>query len=61
MDQINSLFKSAGLTDREQEVIKLRYWSDLYFDEIGERIGSSKTNTRYIFNKALRKMQNVAH
>ena len=61
LDQITSLFKSAGLTDREQEVIKLRYWSDLYFDEIGERIGSSKTNTRYIFNKALRKMQNVAH
>lgn len=59
LDQINSLFKSAGLTKREQRVIELRYWSDLYFDEIGKEIGSSKTNTRYIFNKALRKMQNV--
>ena len=61
MDQINSLFKSAGLTKREQRVIELRYLSDLYFDEIGERIGSSKTNTRYIFNKALRKMKNIAY
>ena len=60
LDQINSLFKSAGLTDREQRVIELRYWQDLYFDEIGKEIGSSVTNTRYIFNKALRKMKSVA-
>lgn len=59
MDQINSLFKSAGLTKREQRVIELRYWKDLYFDEIGKEIGSSKTNTRAIYSKALRKMQNV--
>ena len=58
LDQIASLFKSAGLTDREQKVIELRYWQDLYFDEIGREIGSSVTNTRYIFNKALKKMQN---
>ena len=59
LDQINSLFKSAGLTKREQRVIELRYWGDLYFDEIGKEIGSSKTNTRYIFNKALKKMRSV--
>lgn len=61
MDQINSLFKSAGLTKREQRVIELRYWGDLYFDEIGREIGSSITNTRYIFRKALTKLQNVAY
>ena len=61
MDQINSLFKSAGLTNREQRVIELRYWRDLYFDEIGKEIGSSVTNTRYIFNKALKKMRSVAY
>lgn len=60
LDQIISLFKSAGLTKREQKVIELRYWQDLHFDEIGKEIGSSKTNTRYIFNKALKKMQSVA-
>lgn len=60
LDQIASLFKSAGLTEREQKVIELRYWKDLYFDEIGKEIGSSVTNTRYIFRKAIRKMQNVA-
>ena len=61
LDQINSLFKSAGLTKREQRVIELRYWQDLHFDEIGKEIGSSKTNTRYIFRKALTKLQNVAY
>ena len=60
LDQIVSLFKSAGLTDREQRVIELRYWEDLYFDEIGKEIGSSVTNTRYIFRKAIKKMQKVA-
>lgn len=60
LDQINSLFKSAGLTDKEQKIIELRYWQDLYFDEIGKEIGSSVTNTRYFFNKALKKMQSVA-
>lgn len=59
LDQINSLFKSADLTKREQKVIELRFWGDLYFDEIGKEIGSSVTNTRYIFNKALKKMRNV--
>ena len=59
LDQIASLFKSAGLTKREQRVIELRYWKDLYFDEIGKEIGSSKTNTRVIFNKALKKMRSV--
>ena len=60
LDQIASLFKSAGLTKREQKVIELRYWKDLYFDEIGKEIGSSVTNTRYILNKALKKMQSIA-
>ena len=59
LDQIASLFKSADLTKREQKVIELRYWEDLYFDEIGKEIGSSKTNTRVIFNKALKKMRSV--
>ena len=60
LDQITSLFKSAGLTKREQKVIELRYWGDLYFDEIGKEIGSSVTNTRYILRKAIKKMQKVA-
>ena len=61
LDQINSLFKSAGLTKREQRVIELRYWEDLYFDEIAKEIGFSKTNTRVIFNKALKKMRSVTY
>lgn len=60
LDQINSLFKSAGLTARERKVIELRYWGDLHFDEIGKEIGSSVTNTRYIFYKAIKKMRSIA-
>jgi RNA polymerase sigma factor (sigma-70 family) len=45
------------LSDRERNVLILRYWHNLTLDEAGEKIGLTKESVRRIENRSLRKLR----
>ena len=49
--------KLAGLTEREEEVIRYRFQQDMTFDDIANEIGITRERCRQILAKALRKMR----
>jgi RNA polymerase primary sigma factor len=47
------------LSNREKNVLILRYWHDLTLDEAGEKIGLTKESVRRIENRSLRKLRRI--
>lgn len=54
-EQVKGLL--SFLSKREAEIIRLRYWHDLPYEEVGRQIGISKERVRQSENKALRKLR----
>jgi RNA polymerase sigma factor (sigma-70 family) len=50
----------AGLTELEQEVLRLRYLSDLDFGEIARRLGKEANAVHQIHHRALTKLRRQA-
>ena len=51
---------AAGLSDREREVLWLRYGEDLTQSEIGERVGCSQMHVSRILRRTVAHLQEVA-
>lgn len=45
------------LSEREKEVIEMRYWQDLTCKEVGKKLGVSQTRVKQIEARSLRKMR----
>jgi RNA polymerase sigma-70 factor (ECF subfamily) len=45
------------LSADHQTVLRLRYWDDLSFSQIGERLGRSEDAVRKLWLRALRQLQ----
>lgn len=54
-EQVKELL--SFLSKREFEIINLRYWHDMSYDEAGRRLGISGERVRQSENKALRKLR----
>lgn len=53
LDELN------GLTDREREVTRLRYYQDLDYDEISKVLGTSQGNVRKILSRGIGKLRKI--
>ena len=49
----------AMLDDEDREVLQLRRFADLSFDEIGERLGVNAAAARMRFNRAMPRLAKV--
>jgi RNA polymerase sigma factor (sigma-70 family) len=45
------------LTPREQEILTLRYWEKLSFDDIANRLNMPRSTVRFSWDRALVKLQ----
>lgn len=54
-EQVKGLL--SFLSKREFEIIRLRYWHDMTYEEVGRKIGVSKERVRQSENKALKKLK----
>lgn len=59
LEELQEALKSLNETQRE--VIILRVWDDLPYQEIAEIVGKSENNCKVIFGRALQKMQTQIH
>ncbi|MDO8574454.1 MAG: sigma-70 family RNA polymerase sigma factor [bacterium] len=53
------LLALRNLSSKYQEVLKLRYWGDLSFAEIGETLGIQENAARILHYRAIKKLQKV--
>jgi len=52
------LLKYIGvLKERDQEVLRLRYWSDMTFKQIASVLGITETNAKVLHHRAVKKLQ----
>lgn len=56
VDDIMRMINEAGLTEKEREYIRYRYFEGLRVSQIAARMGYSENQTQRIKNRALRKM-----
>jgi len=59
-DDYRFLLKHIGiLKERDQEVLRLRYWSDLTFSQIATMLGVTETNAKVLHHRAIKKLQAI--
>ena len=51
------IHSEKSLTDKEKSVIELRYFSEMDFLEISERLNTSQANIRKIISRAIKKLR----
>ena len=58
-ERIAAVMKQAGLSEREQDILWLRFFKDETLEKIGERLGLSREGVRQIEKRALGKLREV--
>ena len=58
-DWLNSLFNSAGLSDRDKRVMMLRFYSGLLVQEVAEEMGISKSTVKLVTHNSLVKIRRI--
>lgn len=49
----------SGLDQRSRDIVVLKYFDDLSYKEIAEKVGTSEGNARVICSRALKEMQEI--
>ena len=58
-DYRNVITALENLSQSYQDVVRLRYWGDLSFSEIGKTMGIREEAARILHHRALKKLQNT--
>lgn len=56
-DYVENLLKVSKLTQHQQDIIRLRFWQDMTFDEIGNKLGISRQAAHECFSSSLKKIK----
>ena len=56
LDEVMKIALSV-LTENERDVMKYKYWEDMTFDKIGEKMGITRSRTQQLHSHAIKKLR----